>query len=227
MGVSVDFELMTRIKNGDTKAKEALFEKYKPLMNKMVKKCFETSRKAHVQVDYDELIQEQYIGFSRAVDNVDLDRIVTAKKANPESWNFYICLWGYLQVTNRDYIHKLINISKYETSSIVEAGEDELDLSDYSTVKNDSYVSAEDEFFLNEESVIFKKTLNKMMKTMNTTERKLWDMKARGLKPKEIRESLNMTQKEYNSTMKRLKNMWNDFSRDASARSHREHIYKL
>ena len=38
MGVSVDFELMTRIKNGDIKAKEALFEKYKPLMNKMVKK---------------------------------------------------------------------------------------------------------------------------------------------------------------------------------------------
>lgn len=227
MGVSVDFDLMVKIKNGDAKAKEALFEKYKPLMNKMVKKCFETSRKAHVQVDYDELIQEQYIGFSRAVDNVDLDRIITAKKANPESWNFYICLWGYLQVTNRDYIHKLINISKYEKSSIVEAGEDELNLADYSTVKNDSSVSAEDEFFLKEESIIFKNTLNKMMKTMNSTERKLWDMKARGLKPKEIRESLNMTQKDYNSTMRRLKNMWNDFSRTASAHSHREHCFKL
>ena len=125
------------------------------------------------------------------------------------------------------YIHKLINISKYEASSIVEAGHDELDLSDYATVKNDSYVSAEDEFFLKEESFIFKKTLNKMMKTMSTTERRLWDMKSKGLKPKEIRDSLNMTQKEYNSIMKRLKNMWNDFSQDASAHSHREHLYKL
>ena len=80
---------------------------------------------------------------------------------------------------------------------------------------------------MKEESIIFKNTLNKMMKTMSTTERKLWDMKARGLKPKEIRESLNMTQKDYNSTMRRLKNMWNDFSRDASARSNREHLYKL
>lgn len=215
---SVDFDLISAVKKGDTNAKKNLYDKYKPLMNKMAKKCKLTAEKAHVLFDYNDYIQEQYIGFERAINNVDISKIMQKgnKSATPKTWSFYQCLWGYIQVTNRDYIKHLLSDSIHTTSSNVEVGEDSLDLGDWASYKKGVQEGPEEEFFKNQAQILFQKTVNLMVKNMDTTQKKIWDLKIQGYKPAAIKEEMNISQKEYSVNMRFIKQMWNDFSKKTS-----------
>lgn len=225
---SVDFNLITAVKSGDMTAKNDLYNKYKPLMNKMAKKCKLTAEKAHVNFDYYDYIQEQYIGFERAINNVDISRIMQKgnKSATPETWTFYQCLWGYIQVTNRDFIKRLIKDNVHTTSSNVEVGEDSLDLGDYASYKKYGTAdSPEEEFFKKQSQIVFQKSMDLMMENMNKTQKAIWNLKIQGYKPAAIREEMNISQKEYSVSMREIKQMWNTFSKKISQDLHVDNMF--
>lgn len=113
MAELTDYELLVKSKNGDTKARNIFFEKYKAMVIKNYKKCKSLFSTFHDEVTFDEYYAEAFIAFCKAINGIKIERIT-----NPETWKIYIFYLGYLERATCDFIRDIKN--KYEKNCSLE-----------------------------------------------------------------------------------------------------------
>lgn len=113
MAELTDYELLVKSKNGDTRARNIFFERYKGMVVKNYKKCKSLFSTFHDEVTFDEYYAEAFIAFCKAINGAKVDRIT-----NPSTWKIYIFYLGYLERATCDFIRDIKN--KYEKNCSLE-----------------------------------------------------------------------------------------------------------
>lgn len=185
-----DYELLSLVSE-DEEATDILFKKYRPLIVNKAKKLYDENK--NYGIDLNDLIQEGMIGFSKAINTYnDKDAIffTYARK----------CIEGkmlsLLKTANRQK-HLILN------NSISMEAIEENDNYTLDTIIVDTKSSPEDIIIENEN---VKDLLKRISKDLTAIESEVFELKKSGFDYKEISEILDITPKQVDNAIQRIKN---------------------
>ena len=165
-----DLQLLTIYKTDDNdkmKAAEVLFDRYYPLVCKMQHKLNNTCYNYKYSLDDEDYLTDAWDAFIKSMDSSKLDKI------KREDYGHFIRFKGYLQAMNRDIVHAIIKKKKNTTpleiynnnSSNPDKATNVIDLN-----LDKTYMSSEEEYFKSYEVASIRKSINKVKKSLNSTQ---------------------------------------------------------
>lgn len=232
-----DYELMVKIKNGDSEAKGLMWKKYDRLICKMkydLNRRKEKLADKGAGLDTSDYDIDCFEYFNRALDYIKLEKIPEEKK---NTWTAYIALYQYLSIYNRDTISHYIRDNKpalsYEAiSTCVDKEGHAKQSSRYEAQiieNNPQYQNNPEETFETTEN---RRALNKaiavcMNEKFSDNQKQIWEMRSsvdddgKKYSIPTICDKIGISRKEYNNDMKYMKetlsSVYNSYMSESSA----------
>ena len=196
-----DYQLLCRIKKGNTKALHTMYHRYERLFIKqrinLEKKCYELN----IGVDTGDYSGQTYQAFLNAMNTMDLNRISEPKN----NWGAWYVINGYLRAKNRDIIHALLK-SKYNDMPLDDGSKhDDEDRVKKGVIKTKS---VEQSYIEQETAAPFWNAVEMSFNGLNNKQKEIWNMLSNSCKKSQICEELNISLQEYKDHLNFIRDMF-------------------
>lgn len=233
-----DYELMSRIKAGDEKAKIELFNRYELLMfkqyHKLRKACVEnkwTGIELGTPEDYKIECWEPY---QKALDTTELsmidhcpvwdspknkDETMTSWRArrkvvgyedHSSTWKFYQTFWGYIKKMNEIEIDHYVKRCKAEVPMFTTSSKDGDEYSILDTNMPEALAKSPEDYYIeNYDNQIMKRAIENSYKKFNSIQKGIWDKRKEEATETEIIRSLKISKDAYKANIDAMWNIYN------------------
>ena len=193
-----DYDLLDKVSDNEL-ATEKLFEKYRPLINKIASKAYYKNSKSGLEIN--DLIQEGMIGFSVALNTYDEQRDAS--------------FFTFARMCIIRKISSSITAAKRQKHLILNESISVENISEDSNIKERIFSDNES----NPENILLtleniREIMNDIEKDLTNLEKEVFELKTAGFSYKEIAELLEKTPKSIDNTMSRIKTKTNKYLKE-------------